>query len=493
MKRIINPLCLLGIFILPGFLLGQSNTPCNGAGAPNLPVGTSCSFTTASTVGLSLQTNNNNGGTPSCDPFIGSADGWFAFTAPASGGVTISTQAGSITDGVMALYSGSCGPTNLTEIACNDDANGTFMPEITSGGLTPGATYFIRIWNFSSFSGTMDICITEASVAPPPTNVDCSVPDAICSGSPINFTAQANGTEAATIDPGNNYDCLFTSPNPSWYYLEIDNGGNLSIDITAGSDIDFAIWGPFTDLANAIANCNSYGVPLDCSYSTAAVEQANVPGTLAGEVYVLLVTNFANTVQTISLNDAPGNTATTDCSNVPLPVELVHFSGMRKDREVVLNWTTATELENNYFAVERSSGGQEWQAFDIVFGSGTTTSPTEYSSTDSAPFEDITYYRLRQVDNDGSVNFSDVIAVDSEQTMTLEIFPNPGKTFVTVRSERNYEQLIVTDINGKEILSMHNLNEDQTNLDVADWKNGMYYVTLLSNFGTQTERLTILK
>ncbi|MFK7784783.1 MAG: hypothetical protein AB8B56_06700, partial [Crocinitomicaceae bacterium] len=138
MKKIINSLFLLGMFVLPTFLLGQSDQPCTGGGAPNLSVGTTCSFTTASTVGFNLQTNANNGGTPSCDPFIISSDGWFSFTAPASGAVTISTQAGSITDGVMALYSGTCTPTNLTEIGCNDDANGTFMPEITAGSLTPG-------------------------------------------------------------------------------------------------------------------------------------------------------------------------------------------------------------------------------------------------------------------------------------------------------------------------------------------------------------------
>ena len=493
MLKIINHFCLFGILAFSNFLFGQSDTPCAGAGAPNLPVGTTCSFTTASTVGFNLQTNANNGGFPSCDPFIISPDGWFSFTAPASGGVTISTQAGSITDGVMALYSGSCTPTSLTEIGCNDDANGTFMPEITSGGLTPGVTYFIRIWDFDGFDGTMDICITETTVAPPPTNVNCGVPDPICSGTPINFTAQANGTEAAVIDPGNNYDCLFTSPNPSWYYLEIDTGGDLAIDITAGSDIDFAIWGPFTDLATAIANCNSYGVPVDCSYSPAPIEQANVNGVLAGEVYVLLVTNFANTVQSINLVDAPGNSALTDCSNVPLPVELAHFSGMRNDQEVLLNWTTATELNNDYFLVERSNDGKEWHAFDLIFGSGTTTTSTDYHVTDSSPFDDVTYYRLRQVDYNGNMNFSDIISVDHEQFTSLEIYPNPGSNSVTVRSERNYNRLTITDIHGKEIMSLEGLNENQTHLEVEDWKNGIYYVTLSSSFGARTERLTILR
>ena len=261
MKRSTKQLLLLATLACSPLVFSQSDTPCGGAGAPNLPVNSSCSFTTANTGGFNLQTNANNGGAPSCDAFLTSPDGWYSFVVPASGAVTISTQAGTITDGVMAVYSGSCSPTSFTEVACNDDAPSSLMPEISLTALTPGDTYFIRIWDFDGFSGTMDICITEVVVAPPPTNVDCGSPDPICSGSAITFTAQANGTEAATIAPGNNYDCLTTSPNPSWYYLEIATGGNLAIDITAGSDVDFAIWGPFTDLANALANCNSYGVP----------------------------------------------------------------------------------------------------------------------------------------------------------------------------------------------------------------------------------------
>lgn len=491
MKALIKNLAVAGGVLCSSMAIGQSNTPCNGSGAPLINVGATCNFTTASTVGATQQTNANNGGTPSCGAM--GPDAWFTFVAPASGGVTIQTQAGSITDGVMALYSGTCGPVNLTELACNDDANGGLMPEITQGGLTPGVTYFIRIWQFGGGTGTMDICVVETNVAPPPTNVDCSVPDPICSGSPIVFTAQANGTEAATIDPGNNYDCLTTSPNPSWYYLEIDAGGDLAIDITAGSDVDFAIWGPYADLATAVANCNAYGVPVDCSYSTAATEQANVNGTLAGEVYVLLVTNFANTVQTITVSDAATNTATTDCSIVPLPVELAQFSGSREGREVYLNWTTASELNNDYFLVERSKDAVNWSAFDVIQGAGTTTNTVMYNTVDENPFNGVNYYRLRQFDTDGKVHYSDVISVANETTLDLQLFPNPAQSKVIINSANKFNKLTIRDINGKEILIRDNLSINQTYVDVRDFKNGIYYVSIESPNGVQTERLSVLK
>ena len=240
---------------------------------------------------------------------------------------------------------------------------------------------------------------------------------------PITFTAQANGTEADVVNPGNDYDCLITSPNPSWYYLEISNSGNLAIDITAGSDVDFAIWGPYADLATAVANCDGHGTPADCSYSTAAIEQANVAGAIAGEVYVLLVTNFANTVQTINVNDAPSNTATTDCSIVPLPVEFAELMGSRNADGVHLTWTTATEQNNDYFVIERSSDATVWTAFDLIDGVGNSTSTTYYSTTDRNPHEGVNYYRVKQFDFDGTSSISDIIAVTAEQLINVNIAP----------------------------------------------------------------------
>ncbi len=138
----------------------QSNSPCNGGGAPNLAVNATCSYTTGTTVGLTEQTNANNFGTPSCGSM--GEDGWYSFTAPASGSVTIDTQAGSITDLVMALYSATpCNNSSWAEIACDDDGGTGTMPTITQAGLTPGTTYYIRMWEYGGGTGTFDICITE--------------------------------------------------------------------------------------------------------------------------------------------------------------------------------------------------------------------------------------------------------------------------------------------------------------------------------------------
>ena len=195
-------------------------------------------------------------------------------------------------------------------------------------------------------------------------------------------------------------------------------------------------------MADAVANCNSYPLPVDCSYSSSSIEQANVIGTLPGEVYVLLVTNFANSVQSITVSDAPSNTATTDCSIVVLPVELTRFSGVRQERIVELNWITATELNNDFFVVERSKDGVSWMAFDVVKGIGTTSSHSSYQSTDEAPFDEINYYRLRQTDFNGDVKFSNIISVSNTGDLKVNLFPNPGKSHVNVQFDESYSCLV---------------------------------------------------
>lgn len=468
-------------------VLSQSNTPCGGSGAPSIPVNTSCSYSTVTISGsATYQTNANNFGSVSCGS--SGEDVWYSFTAPSTGSVVIETASGSITDAVMALYEADCS-TYYTEIACDDDGGSGTMPQIGASGLTPGQTYYIRFWEYGGGTGDFSVCVTEAAAAP--TNVTCSVPDPICSGSPIVFTAQSNGTEADVVNPGNDYDCLYTSPNPSWYYLEISGAGDLSIDITAGSDVDFAIWGPFASLSSALSNCDSYGVPLDCSYSSSEIEQANVSSVSVGEVYVLLVTNYANTIQTITVNDAATNTATTNCAIVPLPVELISFDGQRDGDDVKLTWATATEKDNDYFIVERSDDAKLWNAFAIVSGAGNSSDLINYEAYDRNAEKTIQYYRLKQVDFNGAMTIYDMISVDNSSANMLKLYPNPAQNQVSVLSIQEFNKVVVTDVTGV-IVGEYSFDwMNQYNLSLENVQSGLYYVTISTRKEVTTERLVI--
>lgn len=469
------------VFLLINYTLfyAQGDDPCS---ATALTVNASCISTSGTTVGAT----DSGIADPGCAGYTGGPDVWYTVSVPASGNISVQTFAGTIVDGGLAIYSGTCGA--LTLEVCDDDNGVGSMESITLYGQTPAATLWVRVWQFGGGTGTFDICALEAPA--PPTNVTCSVPDPICSGSPIIFTAQANGTEAATVNPGNNYDCLTTSPNPSWYYLDIDTPGDLAMDITAAQDVDFAIWGPYADLSTAMSNCESYPVPLDCSYDPSETEQANVSSVVAGEVYVLLVTNYANTVQNINVTEAPSMTATTDCS-AALPVELASFNGAWKNREIHLNWLTATETNNSHFVVERSNDAKTWSAFDLVDGMGTSAQATNYSAIDENPNNGLNYYRLKQFDFDGSMTYSDIIAVSAHSNQEVQLYPNPANDRVMINSSHFFSRIEITDVKGSIILKKTYPSIQQTILNLSTLRGGIYYVSIYSEHGVSVERMTI--
>lgn len=145
---------------------------------------------------------------------------------------------------------------------------------------------------------------------------NCAEMEPICTDVGVSFTAGVGEVS----EPGNDYGCLFTQPNPSWYFLEIGVGGDIEMELFAGSDIDFIIWGPFDDLADAISNCGTLGSPdspiVDCSYSGAAYETPEITGCVVGEVYILLITNYAAVVQDVTLGKIGGD-AETNCDIIP--------------------------------------------------------------------------------------------------------------------------------------------------------------------------------
>jgi gliding motility-associated-like protein len=109
--------------------------------------------------------------------------------------------------------------------------------------------------------------------------------------------------------------CLNTSPNPTWYHMQIANGGNLTIQIQQGSnDVDFICWGPFADATSACGGNGAFpsGTVQDCSYSTAPIEHCDINGAQPGEWYILLITNYSNNPGNITFTNIGGN-ATTNC------------------------------------------------------------------------------------------------------------------------------------------------------------------------------------
>jgi gliding motility-associated-like protein len=166
-------------------------------------------------------------------------------------------------------------------------------------------TFFSKIFIFFAFVSAF----SEISAQ----GVDCSSADPFCTNSSYTFPASTDVPSLGEVG------CLYTTPNPAWYWMQIANSGDLNIHISSGGDVDFICWGPFNTLSDACASNLMSNTGVDCSYSTAAEEDCYIPNAVTGQVYVLLITNFANITTNISFNQTSG-TGTTNCGIIAPPI-----------------------------------------------------------------------------------------------------------------------------------------------------------------------------
>ncbi len=142
----------------------------------------------------------------------------------------------------------------------------------------------------------------------------CADAEPFCTGTVYNYPL-ATGTSSET---GPDYGCLLTQPNPVWYFLQISVAGDINIHMesTPGSyDIDFICWGPFTTATGACTAGLTAGNTVDCSYSTASVEDCYIPNAQVGEFYMFLLTNYSNSTTDVEFSSGT-STGETDCSIV---------------------------------------------------------------------------------------------------------------------------------------------------------------------------------
>ena len=113
-------------------------------------------------------------------------------------------------------------------------------------------------------------------------------------------------------------NCLYTTPNPAFYYMKIDSPGDLDIYMYTepARDLDFDCWGPFNDMSTACSQLSCSNM-VDCSYSAASTEHCHIHNAQNGQYYVLLITNYSNQPCNIHFSNIETGGGTTDCSTLP--------------------------------------------------------------------------------------------------------------------------------------------------------------------------------
>lgn len=135
-----------------------------------------------------------------------------------------------------------------------------------------------------------------------------------------------------------------------------------------------------------------------------------------------------------------------------LPIELINFNAQLKaDQNVEIHWTTASEVDNDYFEVLKSKDGQNWSVLEKVESAGNSSETRSYEVIDPNPFFDLTYYKLKQTDLDGAFTFSDIRSVNLDEKQAIKIYPIPSNNKVIVENVKYTEDVSITDIAGKKM------------------------------------------
>ena len=164
-----------------------------------------------------------------------------------------------------------------------------------------------------------------------------------------------------------------------------------------------------------------------------------------------------------------------------LPVHFAGFTGVATARGVQLDWTTGSELNNDFFAVERSADGRDYQTLGTVKGAGNSSDFVDYQFTDPTAPEGVSYYRLRQVDVDGTAVYSEVISVRTgERIDVLDIFPtvmqNGHDLSVDLTDTEGRVRVELYDPSGRRVHQQSLTAGSLVRLVLPNLQDGMYLV-----------------
>jgi hypothetical protein len=170
-----------------------------------------------------------------------------------------------------------------------------------------------------------------------------------------------------------------------------------------------------------------------------------------------------------------------DCANAgavqivcmaAMPVELIDFSVRKNDDQVFIEWSTASEFNNSGFEIQHSVNATDWEVLSFVSGYGSTDRLNTYEFTDNAPKSGLNYYRLKQVDFDGSFEYLGINTVDFGVN-TLTVFPNPASDQIQFTDDYRGAYEIYNSL-GNVVLTGHMVDV----IAIDQLKAGIYFIRL---------------
>ncbi len=347
---------------------------------------------------------------------------------------------------------------------------------------------------------------------------DCHGASVICSDAALTGGTTGFGRQelpAEVFAP-----CIFfDGENESqWYVFSSTTPGTIGFEIVPASptDYDWAIWGPYTTLdcpvftADLPIRCNA--TQLIANGNTGLVagatdtieENGNWAGevtdadckpltVLAGEIYIMMLDNWSTTGIGFQLNWSLTN-SNLDC-NPPLPVTLTSYTSHCQDNKTLLKWSTSSEINNNFFIIEKANDDFVFSEIGKVFGSGSSSMTQEYQFIDPESNAQTAYYRLVQIDFNGDAKYHRIVAshCENEGFKVTKSHLTQNNLNLVIKSGNN-ENIRVNIYNSTGKLIYNNSETLQTGENSINCRNlnissGIYLVSIVGDVHKYSTKL----
>ena len=171
-----------------------------------------------------------------------------------------------------------------------------------------------------------------------------------------------------------------------------------------------------------------------------------------------------------------------------LRIDLLYFKANAiAGKRALLDWKTTNEQNNDHFDIERSADGTGFASIGSVAATGTAGG--SYSFTDGNPRDGMNYYRLRQVDNDGTYTYSPIEAVKFDPERAILVYPNPVKDVLTVSAEVMLKQIRVSSADGRTLFLQSGINDRQATINMDSFAKGIYYLEVRTATGIAVKKI----
>ena len=258
---------------------------------------------------------------------------------------------------------------------------------------------------------------------------------------------------------GNVGACPFFAANTYYLFTFVRNSSNI---VTAY--VNGVLFTTYNDAANDY-RCATNTTPI-----TFFRDDNTVPcEAKAGCIKYLSVNSATSTAAQVA-------TVWTNICSVVLPVELSKFEGTYQEDKAQLNWTTETESNNKLFEIERSADGIDFSKIGEVKGNGDSHQQIDYDFIDPRPNRGVNYYRLKQINHDGSSKHSTILTLDFEMELP-RFYPNPAEDYIIVDIKNKLQTVSIKNLLGQELFKLHSIPEDGK-INLNELPNGSYILSV---------------